>query len=137
MKIAGVYYSEPKNRNTRHPSDVVVEIPPELREALDMTPTGATTYLITDKGKPFTIESFGNQFKKWCVQAGLPHHCTAHGVRKAAAADHAEAGASADELKAMFGWNKSETAEIYTRAAEKRRLAKNAARRRREKRADD
>lgn len=125
-----------KNRK-RRPTTVTVEITSELREALAVTKTGKSTYLINEKGKPYSIEGFGNQFKKWCIEAGLPDRCTAHGVRKATAVDHAESGASVDELKAMFGWRKAETAEIYTKAAQDRTLARNAAKRRREKRDDE
>lgn len=118
-----------KNRN-RFPVEVMVKIPPELRKALDVTELGKTTYLMNEKGEPYTRAGFGNQFKNWCVEAGLPH-CTSHGVRKAAAVDLAEKGGSSEELKATFGWLKAETAAEYTRKAQKRILAENAARRRR------
>ncbi|MDX8527010.1 tyrosine-type recombinase/integrase [Mesorhizobium sp. MSK_1335] len=117
-----------KNRN-RFPVEVIVTIPNEMREAMNATILGETTYLVNDEGKPYTVAGFGNQFKKWCIEAGLPH-CSSHGVRKAAAVDLAEKGGSSEELKATFGWSKSETAEEYTRKAQKRILAKNAARRR-------
>lgn len=108
----------------------MVRIPPELRETLDSTELFTMTYLVNDKGKAYTRAGSGNQFKKWCVEAGLPH-CSSHGVRKAAAVDLAEKGGSSEELKATFGWSKAETAEEYTRKAQKRILAENASRRRR------
>jgi hypothetical protein len=49
-----------------------------------------------------------------------------HGLRKAAAVILAENGATAAELCAIFGWSKLETAEIYIREAQKRRMAGNA-----------
>jgi integrase len=120
----------------RQPTEVVVAIPQALKEALSCTEIGERTFLVKDDGTSYTIQEFGREFKKWCIAAGLPH-CYAHGVRKSAAADHAEAGATVDELKAMFGWRKSETAEIYTATAQKRVLAKNAARRRQQERFED
>jgi integrase len=117
-----------KNRN-RFPVEVMVTIPREMRVAMEATTIGLTTYLINDDGEPYTVAGFGNQFKTWCIEAGLPN-CSAHGVRKAAAVDLAEKGGSSEELKATFGWAKAETAEEYTRKAQKRILAKNAARRR-------
>lgn len=72
-----------KNRN-RYPVEVMVRIPKKMREALDVAIPGKTTYLVNEAGKPYTVAGFGRQFKKWCIEAGLPH-CTSHGLRKAAA----------------------------------------------------
>ena len=47
----------------------------------------------------------------------------AHGLRKAGATIAAEAGASAHQLMAMFGWTKLEEAERYTRGADRKRSA--------------
>jgi hypothetical protein len=47
-------------------------------------------------------------------------------VRKAAAIILAENGATAAELCAIFGWSKLETAEIYIRKAQRKRMAVNA-----------
>jgi site-specific recombinase XerD len=52
----------------------------------------------------------------WCDAAGLPH-CSAHGLRKAAAVVLVENGATGPGLCAVFGWSKLEIAEIYIRAA--------------------
>jgi len=110
-----------KNRN-RHP--VVVEIPilAPLREALDDGPVGAMVYLVTQSGKPFSIVGFGSWFHDRCVEAGLPH-CSAHGLRKSSAARAAEAGATAHQLMAMFGWRSLSEAQRYTREASRRRMA--------------
>jgi hypothetical protein len=48
---------------------------------------------------------------------------SAHGLRKARAADN---GATAHELMAIFGWSDIKEAEIYTRAANRKRLAAQA-----------
>jgi integrase len=58
--------------------------------------------LITEYGKPFTANGFGNKFKDWCRQADLPH-CSAHGVRKAISTALAEAGATPHEIMAVTG----------------------------------
>jgi hypothetical protein len=63
--------------------------------------------------------------RDWCDAAGLPQ-CSAHGLRKASAVIFAENGATAPELCAIFGWAKRETAEIYIREANKRRMTTNA-----------
>lgn len=52
---------------------------------IDATPASNMTFLVTEFGKPFTSNGFGNRFRKWCDEAGLPH-VSAHGLRKAGAA---------------------------------------------------
>jgi integrase len=115
-----------KGRNkskTRRTIDVPIS--PELAQALSCTPTGDLTYLVTDPGQPFTVKGLGNKMRDWCNAAGLPQ-CSAHGLRKASAVMFAENRATAPELCAIFGWTKLETAEIYIREVNKRRMTTNA-----------
>lgn len=96
---------------------------PELDAIIAASPTGDLTYLVSDLGQPYASgNSFGNKFKDWCVEAGLPH-CTAHGLRKAAATIAADNGATTHQLMAIFGWSSVKQAETYTREADRRRLA--------------
>jgi integrase len=106
---------------------VAIEVPvlPELQRIIDASPCGDLTFLVTDYGRPFSVEGFGNKFRGWCNQAGLPQ-CSAHGIRKAAAAIAAENGATSQQLMAIFGWLTLAEAERYTRAAERRRMAGDA-----------
>jgi integrase len=109
---------------------VTVELPisPALNDVIAATPIlGATTFLITEHGKPFSVAGFGNKFRGWCNEAGLPQ-CSAHGVRKASAARAAENGATAHQLMAMFGWLTMREAERYTREAQRKKLAADATR---------
>ena len=80
------------------------------------------TFLETAQGKPFTENGIGNWFRDQCDAAGLPQ-CTAHGLKKAAATIAAENGATTRQLMAMFDWDSPRMAEVYTRAAEQKRLA--------------
>jgi hypothetical protein len=80
------------------------------------------TFLETAHGKPFSEAGFGNWFRDRCDEAGLPQ-CTAHGLKKAGATIAAENGATTRQLMAMFDWDTPEMAEVYTRAAEQKRLA--------------
>lgn len=109
---------------TRKSSGVEVNVPilPELSEELDRVPAGQLTFLVTEYGKPFSIKGLGNKMRDWCDEAGLPH-CSAHGVRKAGASIAAENGATSDQLKAIFGWTTSQQADLYTRAARRKKLA--------------
>jgi integrase len=51
---------------------------------------------------------------------GLPH-CSAHGLRKAAAAIAAENGATERQRMDMFGWRDPKMAAHYTRAARQKK----------------
>jgi integrase len=97
-------------------------VPPQLQRILDAGPTGDLHFLMTEFGKPYTAAGFGGWFRERCDAAGLSH-CSAHGLRKAAATSLAEAGASAHQLMAWFGWKTLAQAERYTRAANQKRLA--------------
>ena len=96
-------------------------IPPELQRVIDASTAGDLSFLVTEFGKPFTAAGFGGWFRARCDAAGLPH-CSAHGLRKAAATSLA-AGASAHQLMSWFGWRSLEDAERYTRAANQKKLA--------------
>lgn len=83
------------------------------------------TFLLTEFGKPFTANGFGNKFKDWCRQADLPH-CSAHGIRKATLTALAEAQATPHEMMAVGGHRSLEEVERYTKAADRRKLADSA-----------
>jgi|tagenome__1003787_1003787.scaffolds.fasta_scaffold20988526_12 integrase len=93
-----------------------------LKATLAAGPTGKQSFIAKDDGLPYTKESLGNAFKDACVAAGILNK-SAHGLRKAAATRAAENGATAHELMAIFGWVDIKEAEIYTRAADRKRLA--------------
>lgn len=101
-----------------------VEIPilPPLAEAIHGL-TGMT-FLTTRHGGPFTSESFGNWFSRAAREAGVKK--SAHGVRKAAGALLAEMGCTMSEIAAILGHTDERTTAIYTRSAERRRLAESA-----------
>ena len=88
-------------------------------------PCGDLTFIAGENGHPLAKESFGNLFRKACREAGLRDR-SAHGLRKAAATRAANAGATVAELEAIFGWSGGTMAALYTRAADRRRLAKGA-----------
>jgi len=88
---------------TRNPISLEIPILVELQRIIHATtPLGKDTYLVTEFGKPFSVAGFGNRFRKWCDEAGLPH-CSAHGLRKAGSARLAELGASDREIMAITG----------------------------------
>jgi integrase len=95
---------------------------PVLAEIVARSPCGSMTFLETAQGKPFTAAGFGNWFRARCDEAGLPQ-CSAHGLKKAGATIAAENGATTHQLMAMFNWTTVSMAEVYTKAAEQKRLA--------------
>lgn len=105
--------------------EVVFPILPPLAKSLAAGAAGDLTFLVTERGAPFVKEGFGNWFRDACRAAGVPG--SAHGLRKAGARRAAEHGASDRELMAFFGWNTAKMATHYTRAAERKLLAAQAA----------
>lgn len=114
-------YRQAKNEH-RNPVHLDIPVHPDLQAAIDAAPSGHLTFLTTSYGKPFSPAGFGNKFREWCNEAGLPH-CSAHGLRKATAARLAELGATAHEIMAITGHRSLEEVERYTRAARQGKLA--------------
>ncbi|MGY2053253.1 tyrosine-type recombinase/integrase, partial [Methylobacterium sp. JK268] len=117
-------YTQAKNEH-RKPVEVDIPLFPDLAAAIAAVPATQLVFLVTDYGKPFTTAGFGNRFRSWCDEAGLPH-CSAHGLRKATAARLAERGATPHEIMAVTGHQTIEEVERYTRAAQRAGLADRA-----------
>lgn len=104
--------------------EVTIPILPVLQATLDAGPTGDLTYICGANGRPLTKESFGNMFSAAARSAGV--FKSAHGVRKIAATTAADNGATVHQLMAIFGWVTTQMAELYTKEANRRRLARDA-----------
>jgi integrase len=114
-------FTQTKNRRNR-PISLELPVLPPLQRAIDATATGDLTFLVNDFNRPFTAAGFGNKMRQWCDEVGLPH-CSAHGLRKAGAAIAAQNGATTHQLMSVFGWLSLKQAELYTRAAQQKRMA--------------
>jgi integrase len=101
--------------------EVTLPILAVLQRTLDQGPTGDLAWVCGDKGGPFVVESFGNAFSEAARSAGVKK--SAHGVRKIAATTAANNGATVAQLEAIFGWQGGRMASLYTKAADRRRLA--------------
>jgi integrase len=119
-----IRYRQAKNEH-RNPIDMDIPLHSDLADAIAAAPSQHLTFLVTEYGKPYSANGFGNAFKDWCRQADLPH-CSAHGLRKALATRLAEQGATAHEIMAVTGHQSLEEVERYTRAARKSQLADSA-----------
>lgn len=120
-------FTQHKNRN-RHPVRLEIPIVPDLQRIIDASPTGDLAFLVTAFNRPFTSNGFGNRFRKWCNEAGLPQ-CSVHGLRKAAAARLAEMGCTEFEIMAITGHRTSKEVTRYTRAASQKTRAESALKR--------
>lgn len=107
--------------------ELFIPILPALAEALQHGPVGDLTFVCSAHGRAMGKESFGNWFKTACRAAGVDK--SAHGLRKLAATIIADQGGSEHELQALFGWQTNDQSSVYTRNANKRKLAIQAANR--------
>jgi len=109
-----------------------VPVLPELAAAINALPsTNELTFLLTAHGRPFaSAAAFGNRFADRCRQAGLkPVVCDDgkvrdyrfHGLRKAACAQLAEAGATAPEIMTISGHVILAEAQKYVTAVEQKK----------------
>jgi len=105
--------------------EVTIPILPVLARTLAAGPCGDLAFICGANGRPLTKESFGNAFSEAARKAGVRK--SAHGVRKIAATRAAENGATEHQLMAMFGWLSPAMAQLYTKEANRRRLAREAA----------
>lgn len=106
--------------------DLYIPILPNLEAALRAGPVGEMSFVVSQYRRPMTKESLGNVFKGWCREAGIKGK-SAHGIRKLAATVVADNGGSEQELQALFGWTTNTMSAIYTRDANRKRQALQAA----------
>jgi len=104
---------------------VSMPILPPLRDSLEATqPQGFTAFLLNTYAKPHASgDSFANWFKDRVREAGLPDHCAPHGLTKIGAVRCAEAGMTAEQMMAIFGWSTERLASHYAKMASKKKLA--------------
>lgn len=102
-----------------------IPIHPELALALEAVPKTNLTFLMTERGAPFSDAGLGNYFRRMCNAAGLPH-CSIHGLRKATCRRLAEAGCTEKQIAAISGHTSLSEVARYTKQADRRRLADQA-----------
>jgi len=105
--------------------ELAIPVHPTLAAVVAKTATHHLTFLTNQWGRPFTASYFGQWFREQCDMAGL-RHCSAYGLRKAAARRLAEAGCTAHEIAAITGHASLKEVQRYTRAADQQKLAASA-----------
>jgi integrase len=103
---------------------VTLPILPVLQRTLDKGPIGDLAWICGERGAPLVKEAFGNMFAEAARAAGVKK--SAHGVRKIAATTAAMNGATVKQLEAIFGWTGGRMAALYSEAADRVRLARDA-----------
>jgi integrase len=111
-------------RTEKTGAEVIAPVLQPLKQSLDAGPTGRLHFIVGERGQPLTKESFGNWFSTVCRAAGIRK--SAHGLRKAGASRLASAGATTSQLKAIYGWTDEKMPSLYTRSADRERLARDA-----------
>jgi integrase len=106
-------------------AELIIPLHPALTAIIAAAPRDHLTFITTRHGGPFQGSAFSRWFREQCDAAGLPH-CSAHGLRKAAARRLAEAGCTAHEIGAITGHASLAELVRYTRAVDQRRLAEAA-----------
>jgi integrase len=106
-------------------AELMIPVHLALADIIAEMAAGNLTFLTTQFGKPFTAAGFGNWFRDQCNAAGLPH-CSAHGLRKAAAWRLAEAGCTEHKIAAITGHASLREIARYTKAADQKGLARAA-----------
>ena len=125
VQIQKLVFTETKGRERivkRHELPIL----PPLRRSIDATPIGHLVYLTSPSNQSYSVQGFSNWFARQCRRAGLIGR-SAHGLRKLAAIRCAQAGATAHQLMALFGWLTLKEAEHYTREANRVMLERDAA----------
>lgn len=111
-------------------AEIWVPIHPELERALQVslrtTPTLGLTLIGDASGRPIKRAALSYLMRAAIAQAGLPARCVSHGLRKAAMRRLAEADATANQIAAVSGHKSLKEVERYTRAADQKKLARQA-----------
>jgi integrase len=126
MERDGVlHWTEYKGRSKTAKHHETPILPP-LREAIDAYYAAGNprhmVYLATEQGKQYSDKGLGNWFSRQCRLAGLDPGYSAHGLRKFGAVRAVEHGATEAQLMAIFGWETSKQALLYTKSRNRRRL---------------
>lgn len=113
---------------------IYVPVHNDLAASINACPSSGLAIIGKDDGTHYSKEGLGNLFREAIVAAGIrvskkssdEKGYSAHGLRKASATIAAESGATESELNAMFGWSGYQMAQLYTKKADRKKLAARA-----------
>jgi integrase len=127
LKAGRLTWVQEKNRD-RKPSLVSVRMNAQLAAAIKACPlvSATGTFLINERGQPFSKSAFGDWFARQVAAAGLAARCVVHGLRKAACRIMAENGCTEREIAAVSGHRSLNEVRRYTEAVNNVHLADRA-----------
>lgn len=102
---------------------VSIPLHPELLRALEAWPKRHVTIIASDRGAPYTPESYGNWMADSIDRAMLAARCVLHGLRKATARRLAESGCTAHQIAAITGHKSLSEVQRYAAAASREDMA--------------
>lgn len=104
-------------------SPLVIPVHPTLKAAMDTWPRTATTILTNVHGRPWKPGTVTEALRYALPRLGFPDGWGIHGLRKLAATNLAEAGASAHEIMSVTGHRSLAMVSLYTAKVDQERLA--------------
>ena len=110
--------------------EVDVPLTPELAAAIDAMPKAGLVFIVSQWGKPYSVDRIGKLFPRWATTAGLPKRCRLHGLKEGGMRRLAEAAATAHELMAISGHKTLSEVQRYTEEADRKKLADSAMKKR-------
>jgi integrase len=106
-------------RQQKTGAELTIPLRPALAAIIEATPNDHLVLLIAvHRSRLWEVP------RTLCNEAGLPKHCAAHGLRKAACRRLAEAGCSANVIASIRGDTTLTEVARYTKAADQKRMAR-------------
>lgn len=103
--------------------ELVIPVHVALARAMDAGPSNGPYLVPGANGQPMTVSVLGALIVDAAQAAGLPRHCTAHGLRKAMQRILAERGATDKQMRAVSGHKSPRETERYSEMANQALLA--------------
>ena len=117
-----------KNNGKENAPPLMIPVHPVLKQHLERWKVAATekTILVGARGKPFLANSLTTQMGNALAKIDMRDELNNHGLRKLAATELANAGCTAHQIAAITGHSTLAMVQLYTKAADQRRLASEA-----------
>jgi integrase len=126
MKRADIVGGELHIIQQKHGAELYLPVVPELVQAMRACPANGLTLFGRKDGRPMSRAGIYQLMKAAIREAGLPAKCVPHGLRKATMRRLAEAGKTEKQIAAVSGHKTLREIERYTKAADQRKLARDA-----------
>ena len=130
MRRADVVGDEIRVIQQKTGTELVLPLTVEVQQALRAWPARGLTLIGREDGRQMTRAGLTAFMARAIEEAGLSAKCVSHGLRKAGMRRMAELGYTVHQIAAWSGHKSLREVERYTKAADQRRLARDAVRNR-------